>query len=67
VQRKWLTRSRGSRLVVGAFAVRAETLPASLNTLVNETIQRARNMGFSLQELTAHVRERLWRNRRTTF
>jgi len=59
VQRKWLARSRGSRLVVGAFVARAETLPVSLNTLVNETIQRARNMGFSLQELTAHVRERL--------
>jgi GntR family transcriptional regulator len=59
VQRKWLTRSRGSRLVVGAFAARAEALPVSLNALVNETIQRARNMGFSLQELTAHVRERL--------
>jgi GntR family transcriptional regulator len=58
VQRKWLTRSRGSRLVVGAFVARAKT-PVGLNTLVNETIQRARNMGFSLQELTAHVRERL--------
>jgi GntR family transcriptional regulator len=58
VQRKWLTRLRGSRLVVGAFVARAKT-PVGLNTLVNETIQRARNMGFSLQELTAHVRERL--------
>jgi GntR family transcriptional regulator len=59
VRRKWLTRSRGSRLVVGAFVARAETPPASLDTLVNETIMRAKDMGFSLQELTAHVRERL--------
>ena len=57
VQRKWLTRSRGSRLVVGASA--SSTQPPGLDALINETIQRAKDMGFPLQALTEHVRERL--------
>jgi GntR family transcriptional regulator len=58
VRRKWLTRKRGSRLVVGA---RPGGGPAAGNVdeLINETIQRALDTGYSLQALAERVRERL--------
>ncbi|HEX4002589.1 MAG TPA: GntR family transcriptional regulator [Candidatus Acidoferrales bacterium] len=59
VRRKWLTRKRGSRLVVGAAAREALAAPGNLDELINDTIRRARNMGFSLSALTDRVRERL--------
>lgn len=58
VRRGWLTRQRGSRLVVGARkAATAGSL--GLDELINETIQKARDMGFTLDALTERVRERL--------
>lgn len=59
VGRGWLTRQRGKRLVVGGPVNSIPTNPASLDELINGTIVRAREMGYSLQALTACVRERL--------
>jgi len=59
VRREWLTRQRGSKLVVGLSPVCVENLPSNLDDLINSTIQRARELGYSLQELTTRVRERL--------
>ena len=59
VRRKWLTRQRGSRLIVGPGAAAGPRSPSSLDELINESIQRAQAMGYSLQALTRHVRERL--------
>jgi GntR family transcriptional regulator len=59
VRRKWLTRRRGSRLVVGARADLARQSPSNLDELINESIQRAKELGYSLQALTERVRERL--------
>jgi len=57
VRRKWLTRRRGSRLVVGVRA--GKQAPSGLDEIINESIQRAKDMGFSLRALTERVRERL--------
>ena len=58
VGRDWLTRRHGSRLMVGARKDgRAE--PTSLDELINESIRRAKEMGYSLQALQRRVRERL--------
>ena len=59
VRRKWLTRRPGSRLVVGAHPDSEREAPRSLDAVINESIQRAREMGYSLQVLTERVRERL--------
>jgi len=59
VRRNWLTRKRGSRLVVGTAPKDRVVAPANLDELINETIRRAREMGFSLSALTDRVRERL--------
>jgi GntR family transcriptional regulator len=59
VRRQWLTRKRGSKLVVGTKFAGGEKSPGSLDELINETIQRAKGMGFSLQALTECVRSRL--------
>jgi len=59
VQRNWVTRQRGSKLVVGVRVPSTTGSPASLDQLINDTIQRARALGFSLQALTECVRERL--------
>jgi DNA-binding transcriptional regulator YhcF (GntR family) len=59
VRRNWLTRQRGSRLIVGAHAGPGQKSPTSLDELINETIQRAKRMGYSLQALTECVRDRL--------
>lgn len=59
VGRGWLMRQRGKRLVVGGLANSNFTKPSSLDDLINVTIVRAREMGYSLQALTACVRERL--------
>src|SRR5258705_11479739 len=42
VRRKWLTRRRGSRLVVGARANAGQKLPSNLDELINESIRRAK-------------------------
>jgi GntR family transcriptional regulator len=59
VRRKWLTRRKGSRLVVGVRANSGKQSPASLDQLINDSIQRAKELGYSLQILTERVRERL--------
>ncbi|HWY67118.1 MAG TPA: GntR family transcriptional regulator [Terriglobales bacterium] len=59
VHREWLTRQRGSKLVVGTRAVPGLSPPSNLDDLINESIQRAKDMGYSLQQLTERVRERL--------
>jgi len=59
VRRGWLTRRPGSRLVVGRIAEARLVPPNDLDELINESIRRARNMGFSLQALRLKVRERL--------
>ena len=59
VRRKWLTRRRGSRLVVGVRPDAGKQSPFSLDELINESIRRAKEMGYSLQVLTERVRERL--------
>ena len=59
VRRKWLTRRRGSRLIVGICPDAGKQSPSSLDELINESIRRAKGMGYSLQVLTERVRERL--------
>lgn len=59
VRREWLTRKRGSRLVVGTPSVRSQQFDAGLDVLINETIKRAKRAGFALQMLRNRVRERL--------
>ena len=59
VQRHWLSRQRGSKLVVGSSASSKQKRPSSLDDLINRTIERAKDMGYSLQELTERVRERI--------
>jgi GntR family transcriptional regulator len=59
VRREWLTRKPGSRLVVRSPTSQAEPLDSGIDELINETIQRARRLGYSLQALRSRVRERL--------
>jgi GntR family transcriptional regulator len=59
VRRGWVTRRRGSRLLVGVGSGAASVNPRDLDELINETIQRARELGYSLQALRDRVRERL--------
>ena len=59
VRRQWLTRQPGSRLIVGAHAASKPKSPSNLDELINESIERARQMGYSLQALTERVRGRL--------
>ncbi len=58
VRRGWLTGRHGSRLLVGAPA-KDRPAPSSLDELINESIRRAKEMGYSLQALQRRVRERL--------
>jgi GntR family transcriptional regulator len=55
----FLLRRRGSRLVVGGGSDRPSVEPHDLDELINESIQRARDMGYTLQALRLRVRERL--------
>jgi DNA-binding transcriptional regulator YhcF (GntR family) len=57
VQRKWLERRRGARLVVLTRDVNPESM--TLDDLINRTIATARENGYSLQQLRERVRERL--------
>jgi GntR family transcriptional regulator len=59
VRREWLTRKRGSRLVVRAPMGADQQLDSGIDDLINETIRRARSLGHSLQALRNRVRERL--------
>jgi DNA-binding transcriptional regulator YhcF (GntR family) len=59
VSRGWVTRRRGTQLVVGTSAGTPLVKPHTLDELINESIERAREMGYSLQELRQKVLERL--------
>jgi len=59
VRRGWLTRRRGSRLLVGASPGAASASPRDVDELINESIRRAKELGYSLQALRERVRERL--------
>jgi GntR family transcriptional regulator len=59
VRRGWLTRRRGSRLVIGGHAGSTRKPPENLDELINESILQAKQMGYSLATLTERVRERL--------
>ena len=59
VRREWLTRKRGSRLVVGRSANEGLAADPGLDELINETVKRARELGYSLQTLRNRVRKRL--------
>ena len=54
-----LTGKRGSRLVVRVPEQRAVAPQPDLDDLINQTIRLARRHGYSLQDLSARVRERL--------
>ena len=58
VQRRWLERRRGSRLMVTARDPQPATAVA-LDDLINMTIRAARSAGYSMQDLRQRVRERL--------
>src|ERR1700722_13353305 len=61
VRRGWLVRRQGSRLLVGAAGESAEQpSKGDLDGLINETILRAREMGYSLQVLQERVMERVY-------
>src|SRR5262245_15984808 len=57
VRRNWLRGRRGSRLTVLSRIELTGT--ATLDDLINQTIARARENGYSLQALRERVRERL--------
>ena len=59
VRREWLTRKPGSRLVVRTPTSQEQPVDSGVDDLINETIQRARRLGYSLQALRSRVRERL--------
>jgi DNA-binding transcriptional regulator YhcF (GntR family) len=60
VRRTWVTRQRGSRLVVGSREVSQQDSESdNLDELINTSIRRARDMGYSLQTLRERVRGRL--------
>lgn len=61
VRRGWLTRQHGSRLYVGAPApAQPRAADANLDELITQSIQRAREMGYSLQALRERILERLF-------
>ena len=59
VLRGWVTRRRGTQLVVGTNAGAPLIKPHTLDELINESIDRAREMGYPLQALRQKVLERL--------
>ena len=59
VRRGWLTRRRGAQLVVGTVSGAPLAKPSTLDELINDSIQRAREMGYSLQALRQKVLARL--------
>jgi DNA-binding transcriptional regulator YhcF (GntR family) len=60
VGRGWLKRQRGSRLCVqSAPSSRKHASLVDLDELINQTIRRASELGYSLQELRSQALERL--------
>lgn len=61
VRRGWLTRQPGSRLYIGQQGrSQAGARDATLDELINQCIERAREMGYSLQALRTKVLKRLF-------
>jgi len=60
VGRGWLRRQHGSRLHVGGTVHKLRSAYLDLDELINQSIERARKMGYSLQELQTRVLERLF-------
>src|SRR6202049_133152 len=58
IVRGWLTGRHGTRVSVGV--PQAQPRFVDLDGLINQTIQRARQMGYSLQTLQGRVLERLF-------
>src|SRR5712671_3124655 len=54
-----LSRRQGSRLVVRTPEARAEMRHPDMDDLINQTIRVARSYGYSIQELSRRVSERL--------
>ena len=59
VDRHWVTRHRGRRMVVRSVQERPIPREEDLDDLIDATIRKAQEKGYSLEELTARVRERL--------
>src|SRR5579859_8156874 len=59
VRRGWVTRRRGTQLVVGTNSGAPLVKPHTLDELINESIDRAKEMGYTLQALRQKVLERL--------
>src|SRR5271155_5434685 len=60
VERGWLKQHRGSRLCVeSAPSPGTHASHVDLDELINQTIRRASELGYSLQELRSHALERL--------
>jgi DNA-binding transcriptional regulator YhcF (GntR family) len=59
VERGWLERHPGSRLCVARAPSRTQPADIDLDDLINQTIRRARELGYSLQALRSQVLERL--------
>lgn len=58
VRRGWLSRQRGSRLYVGG-PPHVKSMNVSLDELIDQTVEHAREKGFSLKALRDKVLERL--------
>jgi len=54
-----LSRRQGSRLVVRTPEARADMRHPDMDDLINQTIRVARSYGYSIQELSRRVSERL--------
>jgi DNA-binding transcriptional regulator YhcF (GntR family) len=60
VERGWLKQHRGSRLCVeSTLSSGTQATHVDLDELINQTIRRASELGYSLQELRSHALERL--------
>jgi GntR family transcriptional regulator len=60
VRRTWVVRQRGSRLVVGSRQVhRTSAASDGLDEVINAAMRRAREEGYTLQELRERVKKRL--------
>jgi GntR family transcriptional regulator len=58
VSRGWLRRQRGSRMCVGIQSIHPKP-DSDLDDLINRSIRRASELGYSLQELRSKVVDRL--------
>src|SRR5436853_328035 len=59
VLREWLVRRKGSRLCVVALESQRAHIPPDLEELINQTMEKAHEMGYSLRALREAARARL--------